>query len=190
LKQITWIILGWLILMTTAWAAGFDCAKANSKTEKMICESPDLSELDSKMSEKFNKSLAQNEAKSENILKQRQWLKKVRNVCQNKQCLKTAYQVRLEELTNRQAQGGKLQPEEGEYVVRCDKHKQTLIVSDASSLPEIKSSDSIKDISDYLINPSSLTKIGGTDRDALRLPAGKKLYQCQLGRVRYKITID
>ncbi|MET0936708.1 MAG: lysozyme inhibitor LprI family protein, partial [Luteibacter sp.] len=73
-----------LRLMTAAWllavpcmthAAGFDCAKAASPSEKAICASPKVSALDGKLAEAFRKALASHPDKADALkLDQRHWL--------------------------------------------------------------------------------------------------------------------
>jgi uncharacterized protein len=46
MKKVKWIVLGGLVLQGAAQAASFDCAKAQSKVEKIICADAELSKLD------------------------------------------------------------------------------------------------------------------------------------------------
>lgn len=61
-------------------AAGFDCAKAASVTEKAICESTVLSKLDSDLSETWKLALATNGDTRDLKASQRKWLAQ-RNAC-------------------------------------------------------------------------------------------------------------
>jgi len=78
-------------------AASFDCAKAASKVEKMICADAELSELDEKMAKAYDKALPK--APDPSVVKQQQkeWLRE-RNLCMNRTCLHNQYQLRLGEL--------------------------------------------------------------------------------------------
>jgi uncharacterized protein len=58
MKQIAWAILGWLVFLTTAQAASFDCGKASTKIEQMICNNQELSDLDSKMAKSYKDALS------------------------------------------------------------------------------------------------------------------------------------
>lgn len=189
MKRVGWVLLGWLSLTISVQAASFDCARANTKIEKMVCDDPELSKLDSDTSAVFKKMLGESENKPQDIRIQRQWLKEVRNSCKDKKCLKTAYQGRLEELSKVQVQEVAIKPESGPYVVRCDKRNQLLIISESRLMPEIEGSNSITDVSDFAIDPESLTKIIGTDMDSFRTPVSQRHYQCQLGSILYSITI-
>lgn len=93
MKQTTWIVIGWLVLSFTAQAASFDCAKAGTKAEHLICDNPKISELDSKLGQDYQDVLgkANEEQKLRVITEQKHWLKFTRNVCENETCLKHAY---------------------------------------------------------------------------------------------------
>lgn len=88
-----------LILATThVFSAGFDCNKASTNTEKAICENPEISVLDSRLS-KYYSTIQKNltpEEKKELINSQREWLKKRNADCKaNIECLKEKYETRL-----------------------------------------------------------------------------------------------
>ena len=88
-------------LTITVQAASFDCAKATTKIEKMICADPELSKLDEEMS-KIYKTAQQDEKQAESIRQtQKQWMK-VRNSCTDAACVKRAYEMRLSSLTVKQ----------------------------------------------------------------------------------------
>mgnify|MGYP006951080308 CR=1 FL=1 len=80
-------------LSTSAFAAGFDCAKASTLVEKTICSTPKLSALDDQLNANF-KSL-----KDRRIfqLLASQWLQTERNPCMTSECIEAAYsrQIRL-----------------------------------------------------------------------------------------------
>jgi uncharacterized protein len=82
-----------------ASAQSFDCKKAQTPVEKMICASPQLAELDEHLGRYYPaaRDVVQGAASCLQS-DQSQWLKSVRNVCQNDACLKTAYLSRLAEL--------------------------------------------------------------------------------------------
>jgi uncharacterized protein len=48
MKRTKWIFIGWLVCLT-AQAASFDCAKAQSKVEHLICDNPEISKLDEEL---------------------------------------------------------------------------------------------------------------------------------------------
>jgi uncharacterized protein len=82
-------------------AAAFDCTKASSNVEKLVCLDKDISRLDDELSnlykEKFN--LINEHGKIAFKKDQIHWLSTVRNVCNTAECLKRAYEFRLIFLT-------------------------------------------------------------------------------------------
>ncbi len=90
-----WIALVMLALGANfACAASFDCDKAGTKVEKMICADPELSKLDEELGKAYNKALEANSDQASIKQKQRDWLKE-RRYCTEKKCLKSAYKKRL-----------------------------------------------------------------------------------------------
>ena len=84
-------------------AASFDCAKAGSAIEKMICASGDVAQLDGALAALYKQTLAA--ASNTEVVKsqQRDWLRKVRNACATPDCLALAYRQRIDELRKRDA---------------------------------------------------------------------------------------
>lgn len=83
---------------TSKISASFDCAKAATNIEKMICGSAAIAKLDVDLAQRYtsliklapqDKKLAQTE--------QREWLKE-RNQCSTERCLKESYSARISEL--------------------------------------------------------------------------------------------
>lgn len=81
-----------VFLSSLANSASFNCDKAASKTEKMICSDIDLSNQDSKLGQLYKQLESTDKLKKS----QRQWMKD-RNVCVDSQCLRTSYQLRISE---------------------------------------------------------------------------------------------
>jgi len=79
-------------------AANFDCGKATSKVEKIICSDGELSKLDESLNKAYLEALQRPDIKDRTIESQRRWLKNERNVCQNAECIKKAYKARIKEL--------------------------------------------------------------------------------------------
>jgi len=81
-----------------SFAAGFNCEKASSPVEKMICSDNELSGLDSDMAVTY-KDAAKKAADSLPLnIDQKLWLKNTRNACKDAACLKKAYQKRISTL--------------------------------------------------------------------------------------------
>lgn len=81
-----------------SYGASFNCSKAITWTEKIICSDPQLSNLDGQLMASYKTALS-------NILDgdalkttQKNWLKSVRDECKDVTCLKQAYSSRLAEL--------------------------------------------------------------------------------------------
>jgi uncharacterized protein YecT (DUF1311 family) len=75
----------------------FDCAKAASEVEKIICADDELSRLDDSLSKAYQKAL-NTRIKDQIIESQKQWMKNGRDECKNAECLKKAYEIRIKEL--------------------------------------------------------------------------------------------
>lgn len=101
IKRIEWIaaaILCCLLLSAPAQAASFDCAKASSKVEKLICSDVEISRLDNDLSELYRKTSKENrQYQAILVSEQRAWLKK-RNRCANADCLRNHYMQRISEI--------------------------------------------------------------------------------------------
>jgi uncharacterized protein len=79
-------------------AASFDCKKAGTKIERMICASPELSRLDGEVAVAFKQALAVYQKPRAVRAAQRGWLLETRNQAENEDQLKEAYTARLEQL--------------------------------------------------------------------------------------------
>ena len=79
-------------------AASFDCNRATTEIEKMVCADEDLSNLDDQLGDTYAEALSF-EANVKQLKKQqRDWLKK-RNRCRERACLIKEYKSRIEELS-------------------------------------------------------------------------------------------
>ena len=79
--------------------ASFDCAKASSAQEKMICSDRELARLDVDLAKAYGK--AREAAADPKALQaeQLQWLRSTRKSCSDKACLADAYRSRTAELS-------------------------------------------------------------------------------------------
>lgn len=99
MKNLPWIIFGWLTLGMHVQAASFDCGNAASKIEKLICGDDGLSKLDESLSKTYRQALARSgDDKPQEIKEQRQWLKITHMSCKDAACLKELYAKRIHEL--------------------------------------------------------------------------------------------
>lgn len=83
--------------LEAAQAASFDCTTAHSKVEKLICSDPVTSKLDSDLGVAYDRALAKADAEQRKKLqiKEKRWLRNVRNTCTDQACVKLAYWDRL-----------------------------------------------------------------------------------------------
>ena len=82
----------------TVPAPSFDCSKASSVVEKLICSTPELATADAEMATFYKKNIAASGSDSAPIrLGQRAFVAK-RNQCSTVACVAEAYRVRYEEL--------------------------------------------------------------------------------------------
>jgi len=83
----------------SCYAASFDCLKAASRTEQIICRDNKLSELDEALTHVYQERLSA--LKDTRFLReqQRTWLLEVRNRCTTATCLIAVYQKRLAQLS-------------------------------------------------------------------------------------------
>lgn len=79
--------------------ASFDCNKASSFTELMICSTPELGTLDIQLNDVYKKALAAN-PDNKAIIKKTEiyWIKNIRNKATNAQDLATSYKARIADL--------------------------------------------------------------------------------------------
>lgn len=93
-------------------AASFDCTKAATPTEKMICSNQRISDLDEYLGRYYYGARAQlGRGATCLVPTQRDWLRNVRNACKDKACLENAYLQRLAELDPLQPGATELQNE-------------------------------------------------------------------------------
>jgi uncharacterized protein YecT (DUF1311 family) len=97
IKRSVWItttLLGCLMQASSAQAASFDCAKAQSKVEHLICDNPEISKLDDELSATYKVVLQDEKLAGANRQTQKLWMKE-RNGCSDATCVKAAYEARL-----------------------------------------------------------------------------------------------
>ena len=79
-------------------APSFDCQKATTEQEHLICGSEELSDLDIRLTNAYQNQMSQATNKSELKKNQIQWLTRVRAACRDAECLTMTYRDRLEQL--------------------------------------------------------------------------------------------
>ena len=84
-------------IATSVQGASFDCGKATTKVEHLICDNPEISKLDDELSAAYKVAL-KNIAQADSIKQeQKRWMKE-RNACSDADCLRHAYEARLSTL--------------------------------------------------------------------------------------------
>lgn len=95
------MLFGGLVLNCAVHAASFDCAKAGTQVEKLICDNPEISKFDEELNAAYKTALQdekQDEKQAEAIKQvQKQWMKE-RNKCADADCLEMAYRGRTADL--------------------------------------------------------------------------------------------
>lgn len=82
----------------TTQAASFDCKKARSTVEKLICSDAALSRLDDDLARAYRGSLKDAPGKETLRSQQMEWLTKTRDACKDRECLVKAYYDRIVQL--------------------------------------------------------------------------------------------
>jgi len=101
IKRSVWIavtLLGYVMIASLAQAASFDCAKAGTKVEHMICDNPEISKLDDDLSVAYKNALQDPTRAAATRFSQKQWMEKYRNQCKDAACVKEAYGMRIKHL--------------------------------------------------------------------------------------------
>jgi len=73
----------------------FDCSKAHSQVNRLICATPELAAIDRKLGDDFNNTKYQAGIDAKALQSsENQWLRQVRNSCADVACLRRAYAAR------------------------------------------------------------------------------------------------
>lgn len=72
----------------------FDCARATTDAERMICASPELARLDRRMARIYRYGQREQLLSGQIVAEQRIWLQ-LREICPNEECLRAAYEERI-----------------------------------------------------------------------------------------------
>src|SRR5471032_3404314 len=80
----------------------FDCRKATSRVERLICNTPELSAVDANMAMAYQAALRQSRDKDALRGFQNDWLKYNRDRCSDVECLRRSYRERLNNLQDAQ----------------------------------------------------------------------------------------
>ncbi len=122
----------------TIEAASFDCAKAATTVEKLVCTHDTLSGLDDDLAATYRQAAALSKpGDSEPKASQRAWLKQ-RNVCADAECVAAAYHARIAELEDAIGQDLNAETVAGTYTRRDDDYSADAEPADISvrALPD------------------------------------------------------
>lgn len=96
------LFIFWLLIVISNYSlsASFDCKKASTSIENMICSDALLSQRDDELAKLYKEVLGKATAVQKIDIrgKQRGWLKNSRNVCLNNDCILSSYSDRSSEL--------------------------------------------------------------------------------------------
>lgn len=83
---------------SATFAPSFDCAKASTGPERLICSNQQLASLDVQLMQVYRRAMSV--APSKNSLKaaQVEWIKYQRNACSTAECMISAYETRIQSL--------------------------------------------------------------------------------------------
>jgi uncharacterized protein len=82
------------------WSPNFDCTKATTPDEKLVCSDEVLSALDVQVADAYKKTLKLTQEKAFLRETHQAWIKNEHQLCATKACLMQSYQRRLTELSN------------------------------------------------------------------------------------------
>lgn len=97
MKPTTWVTFVGLVLSFAVQGASFDCAKAKTKVEKLVCADPALSKQDEVMLSAYQNAYKRIADPAGLKIEQRGWLE-ARNACEDSSCLMQVYRERLDRL--------------------------------------------------------------------------------------------
>jgi uncharacterized protein len=110
--------LATLLLPLPAFAASFDCAKAATAVERLICRTPALSQADEQLAAAYKRAFEQSRDTTPLAQDQSRWLRAVRNPCADTRCLGAAYAARLQVLATWHEAAPDTDAAHGHYVLR------------------------------------------------------------------------
>jgi uncharacterized protein len=98
MRPTVWATLMCLVLTRWAWAATFDCDKASTFVEKVICSDLRLTNLDDQLARLYKDALAASSNSGALKAEQKAWLSS-RNQCKDSDCIMKAYDDRISVLS-------------------------------------------------------------------------------------------
>lgn len=114
-----------IFIPSVSSAASFDCVKANSKVEKLICSDNTLSHLDEELNRSYKRVMKNTEDKHVIKTWQREWLKSEIETCLNVKCLVDSFSSRIQ-LLNEIAPAAEKSARWNGYYVRYINNKKDM----------------------------------------------------------------
>ncbi len=109
-------IAGVAAFSSSLQAASFDCTKASTTVEKLICQDNGLSRADDNLAIAYQHAMSAVSDKEALKNQQRTWLKDTRNKCQDTYCLYTAYRNQESLLFQAEMQAKEAEGKVGKYI--------------------------------------------------------------------------
>jgi hypothetical protein len=81
------------------YVTSFDCQKAQGFAEQIVCTDTELADLDNRLGAEVKKAQYRSDKPKKVRDAHKAWLQAKRNACQDKECLKKVYELRLEEVS-------------------------------------------------------------------------------------------
>ena len=116
MKKIMAIAILFALLPMTTFSASFDCTKASTYVEKMICSDETISKLDEQLAKSYKQALEKALLKDDFKMQQRVWLGDHRDTCKDAECLKMEYENRIVWLNETAAMEIPKNTVNGEYI--------------------------------------------------------------------------
>ncbi len=89
------IVLLGMLLVQQSLAAGFECDKASSEVERLICSDRNIEDSDLRLNNIYKIALHNSPEKELLITNQRQWISGIRNKCKTIDCLASSYEKQI-----------------------------------------------------------------------------------------------
>ncbi len=152
----------------------FDCAKASNTVEHLICDNNQLADLDVQLSGQYKKALQQTVDRTATQQEQIAWMKNVRNICDDVECIDKAYSTRLDQLN--EVQINPLDSNQNETTDSTNTPQPEEVIADVESSQAHSSSDTTassigteaKEVSIPVSNSSSVAEVNTDKNQAVK----------------------
>lgn len=146
-------------------AASFDCAKAATPMERLICSNDSVSQLDEDLGQAYKEALVKYADKKDMLVRQqRNWIKWIRSQCTDPSCLVTLYEARIGEIADGDNVAALNGPDKPNFVLTkgrgtpvCDEYLKVLNSAPRDELRACK----LPDLSNSKIKPVEFKPLTG-----------------------------